>query len=120
MTLADLVGETWSLREAGSASGQVVEHALRTRHVLQGHTLILQGSEGVKQAVMTGLGIAMVSRYAITLEVQHGVLRALPVSDLQVERDLTLIWRKDFRLPAAAGAFLNMLGPPRLRVRQAS
>ncbi len=66
---------------------------------------------------MAGLGIAMVSRYAITLEVQHGVLRALPVSDLQVERDLTLVWRKDFRLPAAAVAFLNMLSPTGLQVR---
>lgn len=109
VTLADLVGETWILREAGSASGQVVERALRAQHALQGHTLILQGSEGVKQAVMAGLGIAMVSRYAITLEVHHGVLRALPVSDLQVERDLTLIWRHDVRLPAAAVAFLNLL-----------
>ena len=66
---------------------------------------------------MAGLGIAMVSRYAITLEVQHGVLRALAVSDLQVERDLTLVWRKDFRLPAAAVAFLNMLSPTGLQVR---
>ena len=31
-------------------------------------TKVLQGSEGVKQAVMAGLGIAMVSRIAITLE----------------------------------------------------
>ena len=59
-------------------------------------------------------------RYAIALEVQHGALRALPVSDLPLERDLTLIWRKDCRLPAAAVAFLNILGPPRLHVRQAS
>lgn len=110
VTLADLVGETWLLREAGSASGQVVERALRARHALQGHTLILQGSEGVKQAVIAGLGIAMASRYAITFEVQYGILRALPVSDLQVERDLTLVWRKDVRLPGAAVAFLNMLG----------
>ncbi len=58
---------------------------------------------------MAELGIAMVSRFAITLEVQQGVLRALPVADLQIERDLSLIWRKDVRLPAAVSAFLDML-----------
>jgi DNA-binding transcriptional LysR family regulator len=63
----------------------------------------------VKQAVMAGLGIAMVSRFATTLEIQQGVLRALPVSDLQIERDLSLIQRKDMRMPAAALAFLELL-----------
>jgi len=109
VTLADLVRETWIVREAGSASGQVVAQALRAHYALQDHTLILQGSEGVKQAVMAGLGIAMVSRFAITLEVQQGVLRALLVTDLPLERDLSLIWRNDIRLPAAAGAFLDLL-----------
>jgi DNA-binding transcriptional LysR family regulator len=109
VTLADLVGETWILREAGSASGQLAERALRAHHLEQDHTLVLQGSEGVKQAVMAGLGIAMVSRFAITLEVQQGVLRALPVSDLQLERDLSLIQRKDRRMPAAALAFQELL-----------
>jgi DNA-binding transcriptional LysR family regulator len=62
VTLADLVGETWIFREAGSASGQVVHDVLNGAHLVQDHTLVLQGSEGVKQAVMAGLGIAMVSR----------------------------------------------------------
>ena len=32
------------------------------------------------------------------------------LADLQIERDLSLIWRKDVRLPAAVAAFLDMLG----------
>jgi DNA-binding transcriptional LysR family regulator len=109
VTLADLAGETWILRAAGSASGQVVERALQEHHAFPGHILRLQGSAAVKQAVVAGLGIAMVSRSAITREVQHGFLRALPVVDLQVERELTLIWRHGVRLPAAAVAFLDLL-----------
>lgn len=109
VTLADLVGETWIFREAGSASGQVVKDVLNAVHLVQDHTLVLQGSEGVKQAVMAGLGIAMVSRLAITLEVQQGVLRVLPITDVQAERDLCLIWRHDSPLPAAVRAFLEVL-----------
>ena len=109
VTLADLVGETWIFREAGSASGQVVKDVLNAVHLVQDHTLVLQGSEGVKQAVMAGLGIAMVSRLAITLEVQQGVLRVLPITDVQADRDLCLIWRQDSRLPAAVHAFLEVL-----------
>jgi DNA-binding transcriptional LysR family regulator len=109
VTLTDLAGEIWIFREAGSASGQVVKDVLNGAHLEQEHTLVLQGSEGVKQAVMAGLGIAMVSRFAITLEVQQGVLRALPITDVQAERDLCLIWRHDSHLPAAARAFLEVL-----------
>lgn len=109
VSLADLTNETWILREAGSASGQVVAHALKAHHATHRHTLILQGSEGVKQAVMAGLGIAMVSRFAITLEVQQGVLRALPVTDLQLERALNIIHRQDVRSPASVRAFLDIL-----------
>jgi DNA-binding transcriptional LysR family regulator len=109
VTLADLVGETWIFRETGSASGQVVKGVLNGAHLVQDHTLVLQGSEGVKRAVMAGLGIAMVSRFAITLEVQQGVLRILPIIDVQAERDLCLIWRHDSPLPAAMRAFLEVL-----------
>jgi DNA-binding transcriptional LysR family regulator len=109
VTLADLVGETWISREAGSASGQVVNAVLHGAHLVQDHTLVLQGSEGVKQAVMAGLGIAMVSRFAVRLEVQQGVLRIVPVTDVDAERDLCLIWRHDSHLPAAMRAFLEVL-----------
>jgi DNA-binding transcriptional LysR family regulator len=109
VTLADLVGETWIFREAGSASGQVVTRVLNTSHLMQDHTLVLQGSEGVKRAVMAGLGIAMVSRFAATLEVQQGVLRVVPITDVQAERDICFIWRHDSHLPAAVRAFLEVL-----------
>jgi LysR family transcriptional regulator, low CO2-responsive transcriptional regulator len=109
VTFADLAGETWIFREAGSASGQVVKDVLNGAHLVQEHTLVLQGSEGVKQAVMAGLGIAMVSRFAVTLEVQQGVLQVVPITDVQVERDLCLIWRHDSPLPAAGRAFLEIL-----------
>jgi DNA-binding transcriptional LysR family regulator len=109
VTLADLAGETWIFREAGSASGQVVKDVLNGARFGQDHTLVLQGSEGVKQAVMAGLGIAMVSRFAVSLEVQQGVLRVVPITDVRAARDLCLIWRHDSHLPAAVRAFLEVL-----------
>jgi DNA-binding transcriptional LysR family regulator len=51
----------------------------------------------------------MVSRLAVTLEVQQGVLQVVPITDAQAERDLCLIWRHDSPLPAAVRAFLEVL-----------
>jgi DNA-binding transcriptional LysR family regulator len=53
--------------------------------------------------------MAMVSRCAVTLEVQQGGLRVVPLTDVKAERDLCLMWRHDRRLPAAVHAFLAVL-----------
>src|SRR3989475_11166144 len=85
VTLADLVGETWILRAAGSASGQVVERALQEHHAFPGHILRLQGSAAVKQAVVAGVGIAMGSRSAIPPGAPAGFLGGVPRSGPLVE-----------------------------------
>ena len=50
----------------------------------------------------------MVSRFAVRLEVQQGVLQIVPITDVHAERDLCLIWRHDSHLPARA-PFLAVL-----------
>src|SRR5262245_23927775 len=60
VTLADLVGETWIFREAGSASSQVVKGVLNGAHLVQDHTLVLQGGVLVKRGQLTrpSLGVS--------------------------------------------------------------
>jgi len=48
------------------------------------------------------------------LEVQEGRLRIVSVRDFKVERQLSIVQRKDARLPAPAAAFLSLLYQPRL------
>jgi DNA-binding transcriptional LysR family regulator len=112
VTLTDLAQEAWVLREPGSASRHVVEQALHAHQVPWQLRLALPSNEAIKQAVMAGVGIGMVSRLAATLEVQEGRLHIVSVRDLQVERQLSIVQRKDARLPAPAVAFLNLLYQP--------
>jgi DNA-binding transcriptional LysR family regulator len=107
--LAELGGESWVLREPGSASRQAIEHALRTHHVQWQECLTLPGQEAVKQAVMAGVGIGMVSRLAVTPAEQQGLLCIVTIADVRVERQISVVQRADTRLPAAAQAFLHIL-----------
>jgi DNA-binding transcriptional LysR family regulator len=113
VTLADLAHEAWVLREPGSASRHAAEQALRAHQVPWQLRLALPSNEAIKQAVMAGVGIGMVSRLAVTLEAQEGRLRIVAVRDFQVERQLSIVQRKDARLPAPAAAFLNLLDQSR-------
>ena len=112
VTLADLAHEAWVLRESGSASRHVAERALSAHHIPWQLRLALPSNEAIKQAVMAGMGIGMVSRLAVTSEAQDGRLRLLSVGGFQVERQFSIIRRNDVRLPAPAEAFLRLLCRP--------
>jgi LysR family transcriptional regulator, low CO2-responsive transcriptional regulator len=112
VTLADLAHEAWVLREPGSASRHVAERALSANQVPWQLRLALPSNEAIKQAVMAGVGIGMVSRLAVASEAQDGRLRIVSVCDFQVERQFSIIRRKDARLPAPAEAFLSLLYQP--------
>jgi DNA-binding transcriptional LysR family regulator len=107
--LADFGGETWVLREPGSLSRHVVEQALRTHHVPWQHTLALQSNEAIKQAIIAGVGIGVVSPLAVTLEAQYGLLSIVPLANLRLGRQLNVITHHHVRLSAAARAFLSVL-----------
>jgi DNA-binding transcriptional LysR family regulator len=107
--LAELGGESWVLREPGSASRQAIEQALQTHRVQWQERLTLPSQEAVKQAVMAGVGIGMVSRLAVTPAEQQGMLAVVAIADVRVERQISVIQRTDTRLPAAAQAFLHIL-----------
>jgi DNA-binding transcriptional LysR family regulator len=113
--LAELSGESWVLREPGSASRQAIEQALRTHHVPWQERLTLPSQEAVKQAVMAGVGIGMVSRLAVTPAEQQGMLCMVAIADVRVERQISIVQRTDTRLPATAQAFLHVLSQQQLR-----
>ena len=65
----------------------------------------LGSNDTIKQAVMAGLGIALLSAHTIAAEVQTGRLVCLDVAGLPIVRQWYVINRTDRALSPAAGAF---------------
>ncbi len=96
-------------REIGSGTRAVVERALRRA----GHSrrqgpgdLSLGTNDAVKAAVLLGLGVGFLSRWAIRSELAAGTLRVIPLQDLKIARSFS------WALPAGgvlgiAGQFLR-------------
>lgn len=103
--LERLRSERFLLREPGSGTRRVLEDELGRREFQLGRVMELAGCEAVKRGVMAGMGIAAVSGYSVEVELRQGLLRGLPVEGLRLERDISIISRKDVRPPAAALAF---------------
>lgn len=107
-----LEGETFILRDPASGTRTVAEAELRTRGITVRRFLELRSVEAVKQAVVEGLGISFISRYAVALEVRHKVLAIAADPHLRFPRPLVMISRKEARLSPAALAFAASVRKP--------
>jgi molybdate transport repressor ModE-like protein len=66
------------------------------------HPLELASAAAVRAAVLAGAGPAVMSRLAVSDDLNHGRLRAVPVAGLDLRRDLRAIWMGANTPPAGA------------------
>jgi DNA-binding transcriptional LysR family regulator len=100
------------LREAGSGLRHGFEKALeRSGRSLADLDVALElgSNEAIKEAVLRGLGIAVLSTFAVQKEIKAGQLRALEVSGLDCRRDLFIVLDVRRVLPPTARMFLYFL-----------
>jgi len=104
----ELTAFTLLLREHGSGSRQVVQSALEKAGLkLKSFTKVMEldSTEAIKSAVEVGLGVGFVSRWAISKELDLGVLKTVQVGRIRITRHLTLISRTGPELQGLADAF---------------
>jgi DNA-binding transcriptional LysR family regulator len=105
----DLANEVFIMRERGSGTREIMEEELVRSGVEIKKVMELGSTEAVKQAVAANLGVSLVSRYAITLEILTGRLCSASVSDLRLTRQLYVVHHEQGPLTWAASAFLDFL-----------
>ena len=96
------------VREPGSATRATGERALRTAGVEPRVAMELGSNESVKRAVLAGLGVGMLSRYAIELECATAYLRALDVAAFDCRRMLYIARHRSKPLTRAQAAFVEL------------
>jgi DNA-binding transcriptional LysR family regulator len=102
------IGEARVLvREEGSATRQVTERALQRAGVALKATMELAHTEAIKQAVIAGLGVAFVSRYAVRGD--RTGLTVVPVRGVKIWRHFHVIQSEARTLGASAQAFIALL-----------
>ncbi len=104
-----LSGRTLLLREPGSSTRIGAERLLGERLKEFERMLEVPSTEAIKQAVASGLGVAVISSWATRLEEQAGLLH--PVHDplLRHSRRFFLVRRKDRVLTGTAAALWDYL-----------
>ena len=88
LTKSDLAGERHIVRELGSGTRAVVEAALSSNGIEPESILEVGSTEAIKQFVVAGLGIAVVSYAAARDQIELGSLVVLSVEGLEIRRPL--------------------------------
>lgn len=102
-----LLASSFLMREQGSGSRDVVETALEKAGLKLNSfkkVMHLDSTEAIKSSVEAGLGVGLVSRWAISKELELGSLKVAQISGVRVTRHFTLISRTGPELQGPAGA----------------
>jgi DNA-binding transcriptional LysR family regulator len=109
---ADLLGHPLVMREYGSATRATLERGLVAAGL---HPEALQiflelgSAEAVKMAARAVDALAVLSEWSVKDEERLGLLRAVPLDGVDLDRDLYLVWRAHGYLSVASEAFIRFL-----------
>lgn len=93
-TRKQLSEETRIIREKGSGTRTAVDHLFRKLNLAPKNVLEFGSTQLIKESVEAGVGISMLSSWAIRKELQIGTLHVLSVEGLPFKREFSLVTAK--------------------------
>jgi len=109
ITLEELVKQRFLIREAGSGTRYVFDQLLQKHGLSIEPYMELGSSEALKQAVMAGLGIAVLSLHSVQLEREVNKLTILDVKGFPLKRRWYAVHLKGRKLSLVARTFLDYI-----------
>lgn len=79
-------------RELGSATRMSMENFIKKENISIAKKIELTSNEAVKQAVLAGMGCSIMPLIGIKDEILNGSLKIVPLKDLPIETQWSLVW----------------------------
>jgi DNA-binding transcriptional LysR family regulator len=118
LQLQDLTSYPLLIRETGSGTRRACEEYCHQKRAHFPQVLEIGSLESQREAVLAGLGLAMLPRHAVRLELQHGLLRELPVAELPLQRSWCVVNIRGRRLSPVAQAFVDFIRSERATIAE--
>lgn len=100
-----LQDETFVVRERGSGTRGATERFFREKEITWKYGMEMTSNEAIKQSVMAGMGLGVVSLHTLEMELETGRLVVLNVAGFPIMRSWYLVHRKGKRLSPVAQVF---------------
>ena len=109
ISFATLSRERFVVRERGSDTWNSMEQAFGRRLAKLNIAMEIHSTEMIKQAVVAGMGISVLSAHTIGKEMRDGSLAVLDVQGFPLMLNWYVVHRRNKRLPPVALAFSEFL-----------
>lgn len=100
-----LAREGFIVREHGSGTRAALEEFMEEHHLALHVVMEMASNEAIKQAVMAGMGVSLLSLHTLGLELEHGLIATPEVEGLPVMRRWHVVHNLAKTLSPAAEAF---------------
>jgi DNA-binding transcriptional LysR family regulator len=107
--LQELNGDTFLLREPGSGTRMAAEVMFRQHLFTPAKIVTLGSNETIKQAVMAGMGVSLISLHTLLLELRTGEIALLDVNGTPIERTWQIVHLRSKQLSPTSVVFRQFL-----------
>lgn len=107
--IKEVPAEAFVYREPGSGTRMVMEKYLQQNGIAVNPVMELGTNEAVKQAIMAGIGISLISRLSLTNELQLGKISILDIEGFPLESSWHTLHRKEKKLTPVTENFIAFL-----------
>lgn len=109
VTIADLQNQPWVSREEGSGTREYLEHVIRSNGLKTKSILTISSNQGVKETVIKGMGLSLLSHSVIERDVALKQLAILNLQRIHFTRTFSYVFSPIMKSKQNVEAFLNML-----------
>jgi LysR family transcriptional regulator, transcriptional activator of the cysJI operon len=92
VTITDLQNQAWITREVGSGTREYLNHVFRSNGLKVKSLLTISSNQGIKETVINGLGLSLLSRSVIERDVQHRNLSIIKLKNHSFNRTLSYVY----------------------------
>ncbi|CAM3825962.1 LysR family transcriptional regulator [Mesobacillus zeae] len=89
--MSDLQNQAWVVREEGSGTREYLNHVIRSNALSVSSLLTISSNQGIKESVINGMGLSLLSRSVIEKELKYGELTAIPIKGKSFTRTFSYI-----------------------------
>lgn len=91
ITISQLQRQHWVAREVGSGTRNYLDHLFRTNGLQVQSLLTISSNQGVKESVIEGLGLSLLSGSVIERDLRNGDLAILPLAEQRFIRTFSYL-----------------------------
>jgi DNA-binding transcriptional LysR family regulator len=103
----ELMTQPFIISQEGSGTRHIIEERLGQAGVILKKSMEFGHTEAVKKAVESGLGVSILSKTVVKREEQLGVIKALHLVGIDLQRNFYFAYRNDKYMTNIARAFLQ-------------